>query len=65
DVYATYKNNKLAGFYAIDTKGNKIPATISKGVHCEVCVEAVGITRCYEINCDNLPDPKKNAGYKQ
>jgi len=72
DVYVTYKKRKVVGFYAIDTKGNKIPATYKKkgkpsSTSCFFCIDqpdsGVGIV-CYEVECKNLPKPKY-AGYKQ
>ncbi len=28
DLYATYKNKKVTGYYAIDAKGNKLPVSV-------------------------------------
>lgn len=63
-LYATYKKGKVTNWYAIDTKGNKIPATYSaKGAAvCMVCATLPnGFTNCYQISCDDLPKPKKDA----
>jgi len=70
DVYVTYKNNKVADFYAIDTKGNKIPATYkdngNSGTVCTACIHTkAGLVHCYEINCGDLPTPKPDAVKKQ
>jgi len=65
DLYATYKNNKVADYYAIDAKGNKIPATYTPMVtSCVFCIEKGKKKVCYEVECKNIPGPK-NAGYKQ
>jgi len=71
DVYVTYKNSKVADFYAIDTKGNKIPATYkekgksSSKMKCTFCIVNELGDVCYEVDCKNIPDPIKDAGYKQ
>ncbi|MBX2934690.1 MAG: hypothetical protein KF825_10615 [Ferruginibacter sp.] len=63
-LFATYKMGKVANWYAIDTKGNKIPVTYSaKGKStCQVCAFLPnGMATCYEISCDDLPKPKTDA----
>ena len=63
-LFASYKNSKVTGFYAIDTKGNKIPATYTaKGASkCIACITIEnGLNYCYDIDCDDLPKPKTDA----
>lgn len=65
DLYASYKNKKITGYYAVDDKGNKFPATYAKqGVKCYFCIDQPGKDKvvkgrvCYEVSCTNIPSPK-------
>lgn len=63
-LYASYSKGKVTDWYAIDTKGNKIPATYTaKGAAgCWVCaVLPTPPPHCYQISCDDLPKPKTDA----
>jgi hypothetical protein len=62
-LYVSYKNSSVAEFYAIDGKGNKIPATYTaKDTKCVACITVEGgLNYCYDISCDDLPKPKTNA----
>jgi|GEM_PF-654277 len=55
-LYATGMNGKLTNLYAIDTKGNKIPATYSVKVACMACITVKnGLKSCYIMDCSDLP----------
>ena len=63
DLYATFKNKQVTGYYAIDKRGNKIPATYAeKGTKCIACITIEnGLNYCYDIDCDDLPKRKPDA----
>ena len=62
-LYATYRKRKVTSWYAVDTKGNKIPATYTaKGAVCYACIATMGgLQHCYDVDCDDLPKPKTDA----
>lgn len=65
DLYASYKNKQVTGYYAIDVKGNKISPTYStRSTQCVACIVVEnGINHCYDIDCNDVPKqkPKKDA----
>jgi hypothetical protein len=60
-LYAAGMNGKLNHLYAIDTKGNKLPATYSAKAGCRACITVEkGLKHYYIIDCDDLPMPEKS-----
>ncbi|WP_018630984.1 hypothetical protein [Niabella aurantiaca] len=59
-LYASYKNRRITGYYAMDTKGHKIPVTYTtKAAECFACIQVPGgISKCYKIDCNDLPEGK-------
>ena len=62
---------KVSAWQATDRNGKSLPVrynrqSAAKGdVTCEVCVTIPGGTKvCYDVSCDNLPEPKKDATRK-
>ena len=40
DIYASFKKKQVTGYYAIDAKGNKIPATVTRDKDgCFYCIK--------------------------
>lgn len=59
-LFAAGMNGKLKYLYAIDSKGNKIPATYLIKDACMACIPLKnGRKPCYFIDCNDLPTSKK------
>ncbi len=61
-LYATFSNNKISGYYAVDQNGRRLnpvyPTGGTKGLFCQVCINT---TTCYEVDCTKIPPPIKQA----
>ena len=65
-LYATFANNKVSGYYAIDQNGKKInpvyPTGGAQALFCQVCINSGGTNQtCYEVDCSKIPPPIKKA----
>lgn len=66
DLYVTYKNKQAAGYYAIDNKGMRIPASSvtktvnysAKIVKCFKCVGTIDDKGTKTTDCWDVPCPK-------
>jgi len=72
-LYATYVNNKVVSYYAIDAKGNKLPASILtkpdntsvRKLKCLTCVRVVDVvTGKSAEECEEIPCPDNITGEK-
>ncbi len=63
-VYASFSNSKVTGYYAIDGNGKRTDATYvaASAVFCQVCISGdAGQKVCYEVDCGEIPRPKKTS----
>jgi hypothetical protein len=61
-LYATFKDSKVSGYYAIDGNGKRIdPTNSSSKKDANMCVFCIyldgGGQICYEVDCKNIPPP--------